>query len=967
MKRFLLSTLMCLFICVVAQAQYNKVVAKDGTGDYTTLQAAIDAAPTNSVTAWVIYIKNGKYYEKINVPSNKPNLQIIGETVSGVMVHYDDYAGKPLAGGGTLGTQNSASVTINASDFVAVNVTFANTFNYDSASAAGVTGLQAVAVVINADRSAFKNCRFIGMQDTLYTKGSGTPRHYFYKCYIDGIIDFIFGSSITIFDSCTIYPKARTGTGNSYITAANTTTGQTFGYWFKDCKIPANTGATMYYLGRPWNNATGGITAANKTVYTNTIMSSSINPLGWSVWDAGTNTSIITYGEYKSKRFDGSLVDVSNRVSWSKQFTDADTVGYNILNVFSGWNPCSVRTDFCSSPNTELAVSNFKATKSGGNTNFGWNISWPVTGVSYDVYRSINNKVSFQLLTTTTAINDSSINFSAIDAVPPSCMSYFYFVKASSSGYTTTYTDTIEVSSVPTINTTTVTLTNFLQGGTTPSAAQSVIISGVNLLNNITIIPPANFEISLDNTNWTAYPNSITLNQASGSVANTSLYVRLNTAVVGSYLDTIKFITNCSAATISKFILVSGTAQTAPLVNYDVIQQWDLTVNNQDNVAVRAVGLTATTPTLVRLNLSNGTQVPAVAAYSTLYGQAIAPSAAGDGMWTTASGGSGGNLNRTLYEQFTITPYVNYSVRVDSILALMGYYGTTSNTKLAVAYSKSNFVTDSFSVTGGRDLSGTTLPGTANGAFITPIVVAANSNSGNTSLYALALNAGNGVVVNAGETLTIRIYFSCGSTSAGRYAVVKNVQVKGLLPQNLPLNFTNYQVKLNNNKQVANTWTTSNETNVSNYNIERSINAKDFVVIGKVRAKNGVSNEYTFEDNLKPQQLIDRKAFYYRVVGVDNDGRKAISEVRKLVISNEQLAVSVFPNPAKDVINIESKEAINNLSIIDCLGKELAFYSYYNKNTNHISININQYPKGIYNFRILLKNNTILSTKFVVE
>ncbi|CAF3941844.1 unnamed protein product, partial [Rotaria sp. Silwood1] len=334
MKKVLLSTFICVLIAVTANAQYNKMVAKDGTGDYTTVQAAIDAAPTNSTTAWVIFIKNGKYYEKVTVPSNKPNIQLIGESVANVIVYYDDYAGKPLPAGGTIGTQGSASVTINANDFVSVNITFANTFNYDSASAAGVSGSQAVAVVINADRTAFKNCRFIGMQDTLYTKGSGTPRHYFYKCYIDGIVDFIFGSSVAIYDSCVVYAKSRTSTGNSYITAANTPIGQTYGYLFKDCKIPANTGNTLYYLGRPWNNATGGNTAENKVVFLNTEMSSSINPLGWSIWDAGTITSMITNAEYKSKKFDGTLVDISNRVSWSKQFTNTDTVGYNILNMF---------------------------------------------------------------------------------------------------------------------------------------------------------------------------------------------------------------------------------------------------------------------------------------------------------------------------------------------------------------------------------------------------------------------------------------------------------------------------------------------------------------------------------------------------------------------------------------------------------------------------------------------------------
>lgn len=107
MKKSLLSTFICVLVSISTYAQYNKIVAKDGSGDYTTLQAAIDAAPINSLTAWVIYIKNGKYYEKINVPSNKPNLQLIGETVAGVIIHYDDYAGKPLAGGGTLGDRKS--------------------------------------------------------------------------------------------------------------------------------------------------------------------------------------------------------------------------------------------------------------------------------------------------------------------------------------------------------------------------------------------------------------------------------------------------------------------------------------------------------------------------------------------------------------------------------------------------------------------------------------------------------------------------------------------------------------------------------------------------------------------------------------------------------------------------------------------------------------------------------------------
>ncbi|MFY7965167.1 MAG: pectinesterase family protein [Chitinophagaceae bacterium] len=960
MKKIFFLFITILFLIVSANAQYNKVVAKDGSGDFTTLQAAIDAAPTNSVAAWVIFIKNGKYYEKINIPSNKPNIQLIGETVSSVVVYYDDYAGKATVGGGTLGTQNSASVTINANDFVAVNITFANTFNYDSATAAGVTGTQAVAVVVNADRSAFKNCRFIGMQDTLYTKGSGTPRHYFYKCYIDGIVDFIFGSSIAIFDSCTIYPKARTGTSNSYITAANTTVGQAYGYLFRDCKIPANTGATLYFLGRPWGNSNSSVTSNSKTVFFNTAMSSSVNTLGWSVWDATTVTNVITYGEYQSKKMDGSLLDISNRVAWSKQFNTTDTIGYNTLNMFSGWNPCSVRTDFCASPIIELAISNFKGTKSGANTNFTWNASWALSGVTYDLYRSTDNKASFQLLSTLTSTNDTSINFSVSDVVPPACTSYFYFVKASNAGFATSFTDTIEISSIPTINATSGALINFLQGSTAPSAAQSVIVNGINLLGNVTITAPANYEISTDNSIWNINP--IVLNQSSGSIANTILYVRLNSNIVGAYADTIKLITNCSSASIKKFILVSGIVQSTPLVNYDVIQQWDLTANNLDNAAIRAIGLTATIPTLSRLTLSNGTEVPAVPAYSTLYGQAIAPSATGNGMWTTASGGSGGSLNRTLYEQFTIKPDVNYNVRVDSFVASIGYYASVSGTRIAVAYSKSNFTSDSANVTGGRDLSGLTLPGTGNGAFTTPIVVAATSNSGNTSQYAFALNAGNGVQVNTGETLTIRVYFSCGSTSAGRYAVVKNVQAKGLLPINLPLNFVNYSIKQNDDKTIENIWLTANEINVSHFNIQRSINGKDFETIGKVDAKNTSENKYRFIDNKLPI-TTNNLTLFYRLESVDRDGKISYSEVKNVELAIRNIGVNIYPNPAKDVLNVICTNA-KQLLIVDVYGKQVLKHTINNQRS---IVNIQGLGKGVYIIQVIITKGEVINQKLVIE
>ena len=103
MKKFYFLFIAVLFFFISANAQYNKIVAMDGSGDYTTVQAAINAAPTSSSTPWVIFIKNGKYNEKVTIPSNKPNIQLIGESVADVIIYFNDYAGRALPGGGTIG------------------------------------------------------------------------------------------------------------------------------------------------------------------------------------------------------------------------------------------------------------------------------------------------------------------------------------------------------------------------------------------------------------------------------------------------------------------------------------------------------------------------------------------------------------------------------------------------------------------------------------------------------------------------------------------------------------------------------------------------------------------------------------------------------------------------------------------------------------------------------------------------
>jgi pectin methylesterase-like acyl-CoA thioesterase len=537
-----------------AFAQYDLIVAQDGSGNYTTLQAAVNAAPAGLTTPYKIFIKNGRYREKINIPSTKTFIQLIGESVANTIVYYDDAA--YMAGG----TSGSASFTVNANDFSALNITFANTYDYDAGVAGGQTNIQAVAVLVNGDRVAFKNCRFLGNQDTLYQNKKG----YYKNCYIDGIIDFIFGGGAAIFDSCTVYPKTRTTGGSSYITAANTPAGQAYGYVFRDCKVIGNPGATSYVMGRPWQNSTGSTIpyAENKVVFINSILNANISPAGWSTWDAGTNTALITFGEYQSKYFNNAAVDVSGRVPWSMQLNATQAADYSNANVLAGWNPCTAYANFCDPAPTYIAVSNFTGTKGTGTATFKWNQSWGMDQVKFELFRSLVRNGTYTKIGEVTSPNDTTYNYAYTDNALPPGQQVYYYLLASKAGNASHNTDTLLISSKPTIGVNS-SLGNFQQGGGVPSAAQTYIVNGVNLSDNIIITAPANFEISLNGTSWNSSSSPITLVPSSGVIANTTIYVRLNAATAPGVFSGNILHTTVNGDDVN--VAVNGTSQTAPL------------------------------------------------------------------------------------------------------------------------------------------------------------------------------------------------------------------------------------------------------------------------------------------------------------------------------------------------------------------------------------------------------------------
>lgn len=305
--------LICLLFVCSTQAQtsnpqqykYVFTVAKDGSGDYKYIQDAIDAMRVYPLQPITLYIKNGIYNEKIELPANNTDVIFIGESVDKTIIVFNDYSGR-----GKLTTFTSYTAKISGNRFTAENISFINS--------AGPVG-QAVALYVDADKATFKNCRFIGNQDTIFAAGENA-RQYFVDCYIEGTTDFIFGPATTVFQNCTIKEKS-----DSYITAASTTPGKKFGFVFLDCKIIADTAVHKIYLGRPWR-------ANAKTAFIRCQLPQHVAPEGWNNWGNAENEKTVVYVEYKNG---GPGAFTKNRIPWSKQLTDKEAKEFTLSNIFS--------------------------------------------------------------------------------------------------------------------------------------------------------------------------------------------------------------------------------------------------------------------------------------------------------------------------------------------------------------------------------------------------------------------------------------------------------------------------------------------------------------------------------------------------------------------------------------------------------------------------------------------------------
>jgi pectinesterase len=314
MKQLFISIFFFSFLQVPAQTK-KIIVALDGTGNYTSIQAAFNAIPLNNKKPVSIFIKNGIYKEKLSLDSSKSFVTITGEDKFKTILTYDDHTGKVSSKGDTINTRTSWSFLIRADNFIAANITFENS--------AGFSAGQAVAVESDGDKAIFKDCRFIGNQDVLFTN-SARSRQYYEHCYIEGTTDFIFGSATAWFQQCHIHSKK-----NSHVTAASTSKDNQFGYVFNDCILTGDTSIHSASLGRPWRPYAA-------VVYLHCFIGEHIRPEGWSTWNNNDNHKTARYSEFESY---GASSDPTQRIAWSKQLTAEEAAAITIKNVLRGWDP----------------------------------------------------------------------------------------------------------------------------------------------------------------------------------------------------------------------------------------------------------------------------------------------------------------------------------------------------------------------------------------------------------------------------------------------------------------------------------------------------------------------------------------------------------------------------------------------------------------------------------------------------
>jgi len=280
-------------------------VALDGSGDFVSLQEAINQCQSFPYEKITIFIKNGIYKEKIKIHEWNANLQLIGESKEETIVTFDDYFDKIDLGRNS--TFFTYTMLIEANDVLLKNLTIENS--------SGEVG-QAIALSVTSTRVSVVNCKLLGNQDTLYASGIG--KQFYKDCYIEGTVDFIFGSATAYFENCQLHSKS-----DSFVTASSTPEDTAFGFVFQNCKITSKEHLSRVYLGRPWR-------IFAKTVFLNCDLGKHILPEAWHNWSKPEAEKSSFYAEFQNR---GAGSNTASRVKWSHQLSKKEANKYTIKNI----------------------------------------------------------------------------------------------------------------------------------------------------------------------------------------------------------------------------------------------------------------------------------------------------------------------------------------------------------------------------------------------------------------------------------------------------------------------------------------------------------------------------------------------------------------------------------------------------------------------------------------------------------
>ncbi|KAK9055843.1 hypothetical protein SSX86_026928 [Deinandra increscens subsp. villosa] len=278
------------------ETTYDLVVAQDGSGNFTTIGEAVNAAPNSSATRFVIYIKAGAYFEYVEVINKKKNLMFVGDGIGKTWIKGN----RNVIDGWT--TFRSATLIVVGANFIAKGISIENY--------AGPSKHQAVALRTGSDFSVFYQCSFVGYQDTLYAH---SLRQFYRECDVYGTVDFVFGNAAVVFQNTNFYARQPESNQKNMFTAqGREDPNQNTGISILDCKIAAgselipNQSMFKSYLGRPWK-------LYSRTVILRTYIGDLIEPAGWLEWDGDFALSTLYYGEYMNR---GPGSNTSARVTW---------------------------------------------------------------------------------------------------------------------------------------------------------------------------------------------------------------------------------------------------------------------------------------------------------------------------------------------------------------------------------------------------------------------------------------------------------------------------------------------------------------------------------------------------------------------------------------------------------------------------------------------------------------------------